>query len=169
MDVFQTRLFYLDKFIKGHVQFETLSKETANALKNLKKEKNSPLLINRPARGYVDYLGALVNLERRVEVECHLLRMDLSYGDHFRRVCDKYFTMMSRNIAAIILEEGVEIVEEIYSGPNGSVILKLKGSPVGKVYIKRSDFIELGIPVENKRILKTKYLEIIFNFLQTQT
>lgn len=165
MEAFKVRMALMEEFKKGKIDLTTLSGETFRAIKEFRgnKSKEIPNPTDKP---YLDYLIALCKLERRVNFEYRLIKSELSEADTFTRVCSHYLSEMSKAVLDITSKiENAKEVQEICLGPKGIVILQLENSPIGRVYISRTSYLDTKIKGRANKVMTHPYLKALFSFL----
>lgn len=160
MDVFSKRKQLLDSYLAGRIELFQMTRGVLDSFEKI-KQSDEPLLF-----AYNQYLRNLCYIERRVEIEYHLQRNNLSIEGDFGRVCGNYFREMGHYAKKVIKELGQESVVKAYRGPKGVVALEVNSSPVGKILIPSSVFRELKFDITPTDTIKSKYLDVVFLFIR---
>lgn len=165
MEVFKARMALLEDFKKNKIDLTTLSGETFRLLKEYNPELSQFLGKASDDVLYLKYLYFLCRLERRVNFEYRLIKAERSDPESFKRVCQYLFDEMSIIVQEIITRD--KELTDIALGPGGIVLVLPKNSPVGRIYLSRSSFIESNTGRRPDKKITHPYLRALFSFLQT--
>ena len=170
MEVFKLRSNLLGEFKKGRINLTTLCGETYRAIKDYRSNKNGKESV--PAseldKHYLDYLTALCRLERRVDAEFQLLKADLSESEQYIRVGSHHLEEMSKSVLEIIKKvKNSKEIQDVAMGPKGTIIILFENSPIGRVYMSRSLYMDVKNKIGKRptKRMEHPYLKALFSFL----
>jgi hypothetical protein len=160
MEVFAKRKQLLEAYQLGRIELFQVTRGVLDSFDKV-KQTDDPLMF-----AYIQYLRNLCFIERRLEIEYHFQKNNLSIEGEFGRVCGKYFREMGHYGKKIIRELGYNCVSQAFRGPKGVVILNIPNSPIGKIFMPSLVFRELKLEIIPKEQIKSRYVDIVFSFIK---
>lgn len=160
MEAFTKRKQLLESYLQGRIELFQMTRGVMDSFDNI-KQSDDPVSF-----AYAQYLRNLCFIERRLEIEYHLQKNQLSFEGDFGRVCGKYFREMGHYTKKIVKELGYSCIEKAFKGPKGVVVLEIPNSPIGKIFVPSGVFRELNLSFTPTEPIRSKYLDTIFLFVK---